>query len=192
MSRCALQPITSASTRPVLAPPLQFLPLLACHLELNRDCASDPSLNHFLPATPCLQQTVPARSFLQAALPLASSFFFSSTSAVWSQTGAAHYAASNSFLDVVSTARQAAGLPGTSIQYGPFVGTGMAAGHVTDLAAVGLKGLSSRQVGLTGSISDAVPHCMLRAPITFSERQRSFPSDPSACSYLTRLWLQAL
>lgn len=132
---------------------------------------------------------MPARSFLQAALPLASSFYFSSISAVWSQTGAAHYAASNSFLDVVSTASQAAGLPGTSVQYGPFAGTGMAAGHVTGLAAFGLKGLSSQQVTLAGSIAFCCSApCVLRASSVHSDCQRPFPSDPRLLSAVIRLF----
>jgi hypothetical protein len=60
-------------------------------------------------------------------LPLLSNLFFSSTSSVWSQAGAAHYAASNCHLDYHAHAWQAAGFPATSINFGPFSGTGMAA-----------------------------------------------------------------
>ena len=97
-------------------------------------------------------QTTAAAAFQQAALPLTSHLLFSSTSAVWSQTGAAHYAAGNAYLDALAAASQAAGLPGTAVQYGPFAGAGMAASHVDELAARGLKSLRPQQVGQAGSV----------------------------------------
>jgi hypothetical protein len=56
-----------------------------------------------------------------------STLFFSSTAAIWSQLGAAHYSASNCFLDAAAKAWQHMGLPATSLNFGPFGGTGMAA-----------------------------------------------------------------
>ena len=91
-------------------------------------------------------QTSTAAAFQHAALPLASQLLFSSTSAVWSQTGFAHYAAANSYLDGHAADSQQAGLPGTALQYGPFGEAGMAATHVDSLAAVGLKSLKPQQV----------------------------------------------
>jgi KR domain len=44
----------------------------------------------------------------------------SSTAAVWSQAGAAHYAAGNTFLDATAARAMAAGLPMTAINFGPF------------------------------------------------------------------------
>ena len=44
----------------------------------------------------------------------------SSTAAVWSQAGAAHYAAGNSFLDATAAAATSAGLPVTAVNFGPF------------------------------------------------------------------------
>ena len=79
-------------------------------------------------------------------LPLETEVLFSSTSAVWSQTGAAHYAAANMFLDGHASGRQHRGLPATSLQLGPFAEAGMAAGHVSELAAIGLKGLTPKQL----------------------------------------------
>lgn len=79
-------------------------------------------------------------------LPVNSQLLLSSTSAVWSQTGAAHYAAANAFLDGLAAQRQHAGLPGTALQLGPFAGAGMAADHVEELAAIGLRGLNPRQL----------------------------------------------
>lgn len=97
-------------------------------------------------AAPSLPQTAGAGVFQQAALPLASQLLFSSTSAVWSQSGAAHYASSNAFLDAHSSANQLAGLPSTAVRFGPFAGAGMAAAHVEGLAALGLKSLQPAQV----------------------------------------------
>ena len=48
--------------------------------------------------------------------PPESLLLFSSTSAVWSQTGAGHYAAANAYLDSAAWARQHAGLPATAVQ----------------------------------------------------------------------------
>ena len=93
-----------------------------------------------------LMQTLAAAAFQAAAMPLTSQLLYSSTSAIWSQTGAAHYAAANAFLDAVATKSQWAGLPATAVQYGPFAGAGMAAGHVDELAALGLKALQPRQL----------------------------------------------
>jgi KR domain len=44
----------------------------------------------------------------------------SSTAAVWSQAGAAHYAAGNAFLDATAAAATSAGLPVTAVNFGPF------------------------------------------------------------------------
>lgn len=85
-------------------------------------------------------------AFQEAALPLQSQLAFSSTSSVWSQTGAAHYASANVFLDIYAARTQQAGLPCTAIQYGPFATSGMAATHVGGLEALGLKGLRPQQV----------------------------------------------
>lgn len=60
-------------------------------------------------------------------LTVLSTVFFSSTSAVWSQAGAAHYSGSNCYLDYTAHAWQGAGQPATSINFGPFGDIGMAA-----------------------------------------------------------------
>lgn len=91
-------------------------------------------------------QTVAAAAFQVARIPLVSQLLFSSTSAVWSQSGSSHYAAGNAFLDFHAAASQAAGLPGTAVQYGPFADAGMAAAHVEGLAALGLKSLQPQEV----------------------------------------------
>lgn len=91
-------------------------------------------------------QVATAAAFQQTALPLASQLLFSSTSSVWSQSGSAHYASANAFLDGHSSASQLAGLPATAVQFGPFAGAGMAAAHVDGLAALGLKSLLPVQI----------------------------------------------
>lgn len=64
---------------------------------------------------------------------------YSSMAAVLGSPGQSNYAAANAFLDGLMESRRAAGLPGLSIQWGPWAGAGMAAGHdVAKWAQVGL------------------------------------------------------
>ena len=98
------------------------------------------------PDLACHAQVVGAHEAHTARLPLQSATFFSSTSSVWSQPGAGHYAAANAYLDALALDRQEAGLPTVALQYGPFAGTGMAAEHAGALAALGLHGLQPREV----------------------------------------------
>lgn len=72
--------------------------------------------------------------------------YFSSTAAVWSQSGAGHYAAANCALDGLAQRRHHMGLPTTALQLGPFRGAGMAAQHVDALAALGLRSLQPHEV----------------------------------------------
>ena len=87
-----------------------------------------------------------ASTFSSTATPLLTSVLFSSTSAVWSQPGAGHYAAANAFLDASAAAEHAAGLPLAAVQFGPFTGVGMAAEHSAALAAIGLRTLHPSEV----------------------------------------------
>jgi len=90
-----------------------------------------------------------AAAFHAAGVPVRDAVFFSSTAAVWSQSGAGHYAAANCALDALAARRQAAGLPGAALQLGPFRDVGMAAPHADALAALGLGSLWPREVSLT-------------------------------------------
>jgi len=68
---------------------------------------------------------------------------FSSMTAVWGATGQAHYAASNCFLDGLSYYRQAKGLPSFSINWGPWLGGGMAGEQeLREAQKIGVEALS--------------------------------------------------
>ncbi len=97
-------------------------------------------------AAVCAPKAAGAAAFDAAHLPLVSQTLFSSTSAVWSQPAAGHYAAANAVADGIAAAQRAAGRPATAVQFGPFGGTGMAAAHTTELAAIGLPPLQPAEV----------------------------------------------
>ena len=91
-------------------------------------------------------KAVGAYTFDAANMPLLTEQMFSSTSAVWSQPGAGHYAAANSTLDAVAAAKHATGVPACAVQFGPFGGVGMAAQRGAALAAIGLRTLQPSEV----------------------------------------------
>lgn len=88
---------------------------------------------------------------------MVSRLLFSSTSAVWSQSGSAHYAAANAALDADAAAGHSVGLPATAVQYGPFAGAGMAAAYMDGLEALGLRGLLPQQVCFGLQLAVTVP-----------------------------------
>lgn len=90
-----------------------------------------PAAQLFTPARVCVRalQVAGAAALADAQLPVEQAALFSSTSALWSQPGAAAYSAANRCLDGLASAWQAAGRPATAVNFGPFGGVGMAAAH---------------------------------------------------------------
>ena len=74
--------------------------------------------------------------------------YLSSTSSIWSQSGAAHYAAANTYLDALARCVQSSGMHALAIQYGPFDKVGMAAAHILVLSNIGLDALDPNEVKL--------------------------------------------
>ena len=70
---------------------------------------------------------------------------FSSISALLATVRSGGYAAANAFVDGLMLDRQAAGLPGLSIDWGPWAGPGMAAGDGAALARAGLRMIAPEQ-----------------------------------------------
>ncbi|HEY0601738.1 MAG TPA: beta-ketoacyl reductase, partial [Herpetosiphonaceae bacterium] len=80
-------------------------------------------------------------------LPLDFFVCFSSIASVFGSPGQANYAAANAFLDGLAHYRRALGLPATSINWGPWAGSGMEAGNERRRAAQGL-GMIEPHAGL--------------------------------------------
>jgi acyl carrier protein len=75
-------------------------------------------------------------------LPLDLFVCFSSVSSIWGAPGRAHYAAANAALDALVHERRRLGLPGLSVNWGPWRGGGMAgAGELDELERSGIRGL---------------------------------------------------
>jgi len=69
--------------------------------------------------------------------------FFSSIMGVLAAHGEAAYASSNKFLDSFSHSLRAAGVPATSLAWGPWAEIGMAKEHILSFEAIGLKGIKT-------------------------------------------------
>nr|WP_275939224.1 type I polyketide synthase [Polyangium spumosum] len=76
-------------------------------------------------------------------LPLDFFIMYSSVAGLLGTAGQAGYAGANAFLDALCQARAAQGLPGMSIQWGPFAGVGLAAAQDNRGERLSAQGMSS-------------------------------------------------
>jgi hypothetical protein len=75
---------------------------------------------------------------------------YASGAGIWGGKQQAHYAAANHFLDGLMAYRRSQGLPGLSIAWGPWAGTGMASPEAQAL----FLAMGVRRPALTGRASN--------------------------------------
>jgi len=87
-------------------------------------------------------------------LELDSFICFSSMSSVLGAQGRAHYSAANAFLDALAIERRRLGLPATTVNWGPWLGGGMASpGDLQQFERAGNRGLEpDRAIEALGSV----------------------------------------
>jgi acyl transferase domain-containing protein/acyl carrier protein len=104
---------------------------------------------------------------------------YSSLGAVWGQVGQGNYAAANTFLDGLAHYRQLHGLPGLSVNWGAWVGLGLAAESGTlrtiqELKTQGIEGFTAAQ-GLAAQqllLETAVPQAAV-IPVNWQKYQQA-------------------
>jgi NADPH:quinone reductase-like Zn-dependent oxidoreductase/NADP-dependent 3-hydroxy acid dehydrogenase YdfG/acyl carrier protein len=116
-----------------------------------------------------------------AARPHVGLVLFSSVSALVGLPGQGNYAAGNAFLDALAHARRARGLPGSSINWGPWSGIGLAAAQENRgdrLALGGLRGLSPADgIDAFALLLANAPRQVAVMPLDWASYARSYPAS---------------
>ncbi|MGW7720875.1 type I polyketide synthase, partial [Streptomyces chartreusis] len=120
-------------------------------------------------------------------LPLTAFVLYSSTAGVLGAAGQGNYAAANARLDALAARRRADGLPATAIAWGPWAGSGMAAGEDIDrrLRRAGLTPLDP-EAGVD-ALLDAVAHDDTAVTVADVDWPRLAALQPATAALLTEL-----
>nr|WP_260609370.1 type I polyketide synthase [Streptomyces sp. WAC 01325] len=120
-------------------------------------------------------------------LPLTAFVLYSSTAGVLGAAGQGNYAAANARLDALAARRRADGLPATAIAWGPWAGSGMAAGEdiYRRLRRAGLTPLDP-EAGVD-ALLDAVAHDDTAVTVADVDWPRLAALQPATAALLTEL-----
>ncbi|MFC4469421.1 type I polyketide synthase, partial [Streptomyces xiangluensis] len=140
--------------------------------------------------TAVLRAKVTAAEHLDALtreLPLTAFVLYSSTAGVLGAAGQGNYAAANARLDALAARRRADGRPATSIAWGPWAGSGMAAGEDVDrrLRRAGLTPLDP-ELGVD-ALLDALAHGETALTVADVDWSRLAALQPASAALLTEL-----
>jgi acyl carrier protein len=113
-------------------------------------------------------------------LDLSAFVLFSSLAGAVGGAGQGNYAAANAFLDALAQQRRALGLPATSVAWGPWAETGMAAAGVSDgrMERSGLVGMAADEaVVALGQVLDGNESCAVVANVDWERFAEEFAAD---------------